>query len=480
MKIKAFSFERDSLTLAQQKGAVLDLLGGGIYFDSISDPNLLFTKISEAVSDSDVILIGVESSLYLKFKPILIRAFHFTPAFSEAIEERIKGGVSDETLKKAHMLVPNESTELLTDDGLFSGFYVESEGQYIVVFPLRKGVVPEILASSGLPFFVSEEQSEATFDEILSPDASSKKAQRLVDKLVSNGLKLAVPTTSASSVLKDDIKGCTGFEDNIFFTPFVNDTGMEDPKAYSAQLSRGAMELRSADLGATISDLQEEKEGDDVTNICCYISVATTDKAVIRRLFADSDESRDHLIAEATNELYTMIDKYADEVLFKKNASAEELEKYEQAMVEEEFKAEERPVGTIGKKGTIITIIILIIALAICVLLGFKFSGFFITPTETTDTTTAQAGLTQILPTNPANDNEMTDSSVTTTAAPSSTGVTVSAQAATTTKAAAPVNANPETTRRREIVTTTRKQTTTKKETTAPTKPQTPIETKEM
>ena len=89
-----------------------------------------------------------------------------------------------------------------------------------------------------------------------------------------------------------------------------------------------------------------------------------------------------------------MIDKYADEVIFKNTASEEEKEKYEQALIEAEFEAEQRPTASIGKKGTIAAIIALVLAVIVCVILGFKFGGYFVTPSDDPEKESVQAGNT--------------------------------------------------------------------------------------
>ena len=153
MNIKAYSFEQNTHAFAEVKRAVSEqLTEPGMYFESYSDAKALFTDISNSIDDADVLLIGIENRAYLKFKPILIKAFNFAPAYSDKINELIGDKVSDEKLKKAHALVPDESIELLSDDGLYSGFYVKDDDQYIVVFPLIDNVVPKILIKADLPF----------------------------------------------------------------------------------------------------------------------------------------------------------------------------------------------------------------------------------------------------------------------------------------------------------------------------------------
>ena len=395
MKIKAFSFEQNGYSLATVKQEVVTKLNeSGVYFEGFSDVNELFKEISAALEDTQVILIGVEQDSYLKFKPILIKAFNFTPAYSEKIESAIGSAILDEKLLKAHTLVPNECIELISSDGLYSSFYVKSADQYIVVFPLIEESIGETLLNSGLPFFKAPERKFKVYEDIMSEEKASPKAENIVSKLVKNDLKLAIPSTPAAKALKEDIRSCPNYENNVYFTPYVNDSGVEDPKEYAAQLAKGAMDLRNADLGATVSNIFREKKGDSVINYYSFVSVATADKIVVKKLFANAGEDVDNLITEATNELYSMIDKYADEVIFKNTASEEEKEKYEQALIEAEFEAEQRPTASIGKKGTIAAIIALVLAVIVCVILGFKFGGYFVTPSDDPEKESVQAGNT--------------------------------------------------------------------------------------
>ncbi|MGN1316344.1 MAG: hypothetical protein ACI4VW_04700 [Acutalibacteraceae bacterium] len=395
MKIKAFAFEQNSFSLATVKQEIASKLNeSGVYFESFDEPNELFKEISNALESAQVLLIGVEEDRYLKFKPILIKAFNFTPAYSERIEAAMGSAVLDEKLIKAHTLVPNECVELIPSDGLFSSFYVKSADQYIVVFPLIENSTAELLYNSGLPFFKAPERKFKVSDEISTEEKASPKAESIVTKLIKNDLKLAIPSTPAAKTLKEDIRSCPNYENNVFFTPYVNDSGIEDPKEYAAQLAKGSMELRNADLGATVSNIFREKSGNTVTNYYSFISVATEEKIIVKKLFAKAGEDIDNLILEATNELYSMIDKYADEVIFKRNASEEEKAKYEQALIEAEFQADQRPTASIGKKGTIAAIIVLAIAVIACVILGFKFGGYFVDSSDAPEKESVQAGNT--------------------------------------------------------------------------------------
>lgn len=392
MSIKAYSFEQNSIAFADIKRRVAETLtDSAVYFESFCDPKAMFTDISEHIETTDIILLGIEPKVYLKFKPILIKAFNFTPAYSEAITKAIGDKISDEKTLKAHALVPNECTELISNDGLFSGFYINDGDQYIVAFPLDANIVPDIFRKSDLPFFIPMEDKSAIFEEISDITKASYKATLIVDKLKKNNIRIAIPSTPAAKMLKEDIRGCEGYGEYVFFTPFVNDSGIEDPKEYTAQLAKGAMELRSAEIGATVSNIFREKSGDRIVSYYAFISVATADKIVVKKLFADSSESVDNLIIEATTELYSMINKYLDEVIFKLAASPDEIAKYEQSRIEAEVVADITGGKKKKKKSSKILIILLavllsLVALAVAVFGIMYFGGFFTKPSDAPET----------------------------------------------------------------------------------------------
>lgn len=391
MKIKAYSFEQNSFAFADIKRSVTEILtDSAVYFESFSDPKAMFTDISEYIETTDVILMGIETKVYLKFKPILIKAFNLTPAYSEAITNAIGDKISDEKTRKAHALVPNECKELISTDGLFSGFYINDGDQYIVVFPLEETIVPQIFQNTALPFIQPQEHKTEVFDEILDSSKASTKAEVIVNKLIENNIRMSVPSTPAAKMLKEDIRACEGYGEYVFFTPFVNDSGVEDPKEYTAQLAKGAMELRSTEIGATISNIFREKSGGEVVSYYAFISVATADKIVVKKLLADATENVDNLIVEATTELYSMINKYLDEVIFKFGASPDEISKYEQSRIEAEVVADIKP-GNKKKKSKKVIVIILAVLLSILAALGVLFGilyyeGYFTKPSDAPET----------------------------------------------------------------------------------------------
>ncbi len=397
MEFKAFSFEQNNHMYAEVKSAVADAIDNTtIYFESYSDSKALFNDIGNALETADVLLIGVEPKAFLKFKPVIIKAFNFTPAYSDKILKLVSENVSDENVQKAHALIPKEAEELVAESGLYSGFFVKEDNQYIVIFPLSENEAPKMLMVPQLPFFKQYENKSDILQEIVSKDEASPKASTIVNKLINNNFKIALPSTPSAKILKTDIKACENYSDYVFFTPFVNDTGVTDPKQYAAQLAKGAKELRSTELGGAISNIFREKKGDKVISYYTFVSIATEDKVVVKKLFANSDESIDNLLTEATAELYAMIDKYVDEIAFKLNASPEEKSKYESDAITAEVVSDVRPEASISKAGVIVAIIAIILAIVACVILALKFGDYFVKPTDVpSNESIQQAGQTQ-------------------------------------------------------------------------------------
>ena len=383
MNIKAYSFEHNSHSLAEVKRTVADQLTyPGVYFESFSDAKELFAEINEIIDDADVILIGVEAKAYLKFKPIFIKAFGYTPAYSEKIINLVSADISDDKVQKAHAYIPDEAEVLLTSNGAYSGFYINENNQYIVVFPLMESELPKMLAVEALDFIKPIEDTNELMDAIIDTEQSSNKASTIIGKLKKYDLRLAIPSTPSAKALKSDLKSCDDADVYVFFTPFVNDAGVSDPKQYTADLCKGARELRSTEIGATISNIFREKKGDKVIGYYSYVGVATADKIVVKKLFADPDENIENLVLEATTELYGMIDKYIDEISFKLTASNEEVEKYENSLIEAEVVSDVRPEASVSKTGIIAAIVAIVLAVALCLFITFRYGNVFVTPMD--------------------------------------------------------------------------------------------------
>ena len=249
-----------------------------------------------------------------------------------------------------------------------------------------------MLAVEGLPFVKPIEDTDDLMAAIIDTDQSSGKASTIIEKLRKYDLRLAIPSTPAVKALKADLKSCEDSDVYVFFTPFVNDSGVDDPKQYAADLCKGARELRSTEIGATISNIFREKKGDKVVGYYSYIGVATADKIVVKKLFADPDENIENLVLEATTELYSMIDKYIDEISFKLTASDEEIAKYENALIEAEVVSDVRPEASVSKKGVIAAIIAIIAAVIICLVITFGLGDFFVSPVDAPENENIQAG----------------------------------------------------------------------------------------
>ena len=112
-----------------------------ISFDDYFDMESLFGALEDALSTADLLVIAAPLPLYNDLKATLINAFDMKTEQNLAIKFALGSALSEDDVIKAHCTVPLSSEILLTADGLYSGFYVESHGQYIMLLQIGRAHV---------------------------------------------------------------------------------------------------------------------------------------------------------------------------------------------------------------------------------------------------------------------------------------------------------------------------------------------------
>jgi N6-L-threonylcarbamoyladenine synthase len=103
LKIKAFSFERDSFTLSDVKMSVIETLdGAGLYFESFSNANSFFEAVSSSLSDNDVVILGIESSCDDTSVAVIRDGYLLSNVISSQAIHSAYGGVVPELASRAH------------------------------------------------------------------------------------------------------------------------------------------------------------------------------------------------------------------------------------------------------------------------------------------------------------------------------------------------------------------------------------------
>ncbi|HZJ75244.1 MAG TPA: hypothetical protein VFD25_01520, partial [Clostridia bacterium] len=392
----------------EAKETVLNFLSpdGEISFDDYFDMESLFGAIEDALSSTDLLVIAAPLPLYNDLKATLINAFDMKTEQNLAIKFALGSTLSEDDAILAHCTVPLSSEILLTADGLYSGFYVESHGQYIMLLPLDKGRLTFLFERSSFPFL---EQSP-TYENIEQAEPENAEDVRIKDKYIDeafslirllreNSHKVALPSNPPSEYLKSMLSNSDEYTEHFKFTPHIEDKGNKKSGEYAAQIAKISRELAAADIGASISDIYNEPDSEEGKETFIFICVADERKAIVRKLFANPDESDDELLKEAAFELLLLIKKISSDLLAIKealfdndtvNVPTDDHNNDFGAIVDSDEHSddddwsdlfdsavENDTSGTIGKKGVIVAVVLIVLALLISVLVGLKTTGVF-------------------------------------------------------------------------------------------------------
>ena len=136
-------YERKSafISHAQQqiREVALRLYPDADAFEVYENTGELMRGLSAAFSHCETVILGVECSLYLSLKKLLIQVLGLEGEQSRIIAETIAEKNEEdfgETLIDAHALIPKGAKTFLSEDGLFSGFALKSGKQHLIVIPL--------------------------------------------------------------------------------------------------------------------------------------------------------------------------------------------------------------------------------------------------------------------------------------------------------------------------------------------------------
>lgn len=396
MNIQFFSYtDNGDISYTQAKDMILGQLlkDGSSGFADYSDMSGLFDALDIALHTANVLVIAAAPPVYNGLKSTVIEAFGLQAEKNAAIELALGDTLLSEEIIDAHCTVPSSCVTLLSVDGMYCGFYVESEGQYIVLLPLDKDRLGYILQNSVFPFA----QDGASQPHGNSPENSAQQgvpkeytdeAFAVIRLLRENYLRVAIPSTSASEYLKSILVNCDDYEEQFRFTPHIEDTGDQRSGEYAAQIAKISRELAGADIGVSITEMRAKDTEDGETELYSFICVADEHKAIVRKLYANPGESESDLLGEAAFGLLMLIKTTASDIAaFREalyadgyGADAPEAgadEPQEDGYDEDDEEYNGRPVAAVGKKGMIAALVIIGLALLASLIVGLKFTGVF-------------------------------------------------------------------------------------------------------
>ncbi|HOD03162.1 MAG TPA: hypothetical protein PKN28_07530, partial [Clostridiales bacterium] len=330
-------------------------------FEDYCDLTELFTALEESLNSTDVHVLTAAPVIYNDLKSAVIEVLGLQAENNLAIKLALGDTLLSQDAINSHCLVPADSSVLFSIDGMYCGFYMESQGQYIVLLPLDKDRLGYMLDSSDLPFANKDTAqinlTPAESEKIHIPDEHINEAFLLIRQLRENSQRVALPLTGATEYLKAILENCDGWNEYFKLVPHIEDKSVQKPGEYAAQTAKIARELAGTNLGVFISDIYENFDENENNQAFSFICVADEHKAIVRKLYANPGETRPDLLEEAAFGLLLLIKKIASdlaaikEALYSDKNSSDNAEESDEE--ENDGKPEEnngRPVGNISKK----------------------------------------------------------------------------------------------------------------------------------
>ncbi len=354
-------------------------------FQQFEDIREMFVALQSALENDELIITAVDVKNYLKFKNALIQAFGTDVAYNPDVLNRLERISLDDKKKQAFAAFPAPATVFLSDDGMYSGFIMVNESQYLILLPIDNYRIDDILRNGLIPF-LNEHMPVQNF-EVQIPEEKSAyydKVSFAVNSILESDSLVAINSTRNAEVLKSCGDKVEGFDKAFVFTPYVEDKGKINPTEYTAQLARVSLDLSSAKLGACISDIFTSN---DAKYIC--IAVSDGDSALVRKLYMSETETENEFVESAAIELIELI---GEKIAGKRSVGIEINDSDDNAITEEDKKiAKKKPLG--------ILVIIIGLIFIICAVLVFLFQsqgdgGFFDKEESTTAITTTKPEIT--------------------------------------------------------------------------------------
>ncbi len=397
MKVRLLSLNIDkSMSFARFQaritGSIKPYMSTDSVFENTENLRDFFMLLQDALENDELIVTAVDIKNYNKLKWAFIQAFEtevsYNPSVLNMLESNIELG--DEDRKKLSAF-PEPATVFLSNDGMYSGFGIENGSQYILFVPIDNDRINHILRNGAVPFLSQNIQlpNEANLVNKIKSIGDSKVAQT-VTKLIESNSMVAVNGTANAEILKSCGDNVENFDKVFLFTPHVEDKGDVNATEYAAQLAKVSLDLSSANIGASISDIYDSAES---RYIC--IAVANNDSAVVRKLYMGENETEYEFIESAAIELIELI---GDKALGIRSIGIEIADNNVDAEI---------TVKPNAKKTVAILSIVLGVIILLCAVLGIVYKtqgengplaamvnsifGKEITTTTTTETTTEES-----------------------------------------------------------------------------------------
>lgn len=272
--------------------------------ESFCDVRSFFQRLSQLIENESLIILAVDTELYLHSKKLLCSALDLECAVNSDILYLLESHRDD---KDDQCSVPLDSKVFLTKDGLFSGFAFDRDKDKIIFIPLENTRTAQC---TGEPFVEylkkvkNNSQPDENSDTLLttSMNAVSENVYSTCQFLNDMGCKAVLsvsPTAKKLCRLLPEMN-------EITFSPTVSERNNTSPKDYAAVLAKEAAERHGVKIGASITNVFKV-QNDEEDKFFIYVAVADREAARVKKLFAQPGESATALTASAIDTALDMI-----------------------------------------------------------------------------------------------------------------------------------------------------------------------------
>ncbi len=179
MQIKLISFSESKLVAMNIAHEVItnkisEVTGVDEDFLFCQSQKEMFAGVKEGIEKADVILVAVDVSRFISTKAALFRALGFKCRLNSQVVELINSDACMATLNEnqvnAHAAIPVGGKAFVTNDGLFSGFGIESGKQKLIFVPIDDRRIGAVIENGMIDFladgFVKEEEPAVVENDI--------------------------------------------------------------------------------------------------------------------------------------------------------------------------------------------------------------------------------------------------------------------------------------------------------------------------
>lgn len=310
-------------------------------FKNYSSEKMFLADFSTAIAEDSIIVATAEPEYFVAFKKFICNAFQMKTKVNKSVSAWIAQAhpdMLDEDIEP-YADLPVNSTPLMSQDGINSGFGLKVKKQLLIILPLdvrridqiinasllsyvRSNMDLSVLASdplrgmteemSGLAKQAAEEAQVKTTERERTELYDTLAIRECVEKLASRGLTVALANTKTVDFLGNISKGAVSLNDVMFVSSFTAEKGEMTARDYSIMLAKGALANSINSVGAAVTKVFCSPDTDGVNQYYMYVCIADNENANVAKLMAEPDETPPHLIYRACEELFHMLSLWVD------------------------------------------------------------------------------------------------------------------------------------------------------------------------